>query len=704
MGDLQPKGDYLRMPQVPSPVAPSISPSGVDTPFQSSSGATAEAFGAGIGQAESGLSRSIEGFSDVLSKHAVTLQDRANAASATDLYTQATLEVGNLDAKFGQLEGKARADALPEYQKNILDIQAKYQDKADNVEVRKQFDNDFKRRAAYSIVDESKHAAGAMKQYNIKSQAARITLADQDAAASARDDNRFGLALQEVKQSVDALGRENSWGADEKEVFLRKQVDGLYETRFKAMAITDPFKARELYNRDKDKISGPTQLKIENDINNGVVKAGSRIDAQEIWNKAPPVIEAAKRAISGIESGSAEGNYNSTSVPSKDGDQAYGRYQVMGKNVGPWTEQYYGKKLTPQEFLKNPEAQEKVFEGEFGRLMDKYGPQGAARAWYAGEGGMNNLGATDAYGKLTVADYGSKFAKAFGNTQGDAGVDRLQGALGEAKEYANKRFPDDPGFAALYEDTLTSRIKNLYSTDNQVRKEQRLSRQTTVMSELLPKPDGSVATQLEQLSPAAQQAYNDMEPDQKRRMLKQLDTNAKQDVILTPERYSRFQEAMGKAITNPDEFNSIVPGELDIPRTLQSQIFTKQRQMQGKLADTTKVNTALRAVQPMLNDAGIFASRTDTQKNASYNQFVGAFDAKLKEFEDQYKKFPTEEEQRKIASGLLTETTNNWVFSNSRAFEVPQNFTDEWTPKFQQKYGRKPTQGELFRLYQLSSK
>ncbi len=692
------------MPQVPYRPYAEVTPQGGDTPFQSAAGATPDAFGAQVGQAEQGLGQQIQHFGDVISKHAVTFAERDNQAAATDLYTQASIEVGNLDAKFGSLEGKARADALPEYQKGILDIQEKYRNLAGNVDVQHQFDNDFKRRAAYSIVDESKKAAIAFKQYTNKSQAARITLADQDAAASARDDGRFQLALGEVNASVDALGRENNWGPDEKEVFRRKQIDGLYETRFKAMAITDPFRAKEQYEKSKDQISGPAQIKIEQDINNGIVKAGSRLDAQAIWNKTPPVMEAAKRAISGIESGSPEGNYTTVSAPSKDGDQAYGRYQVMGKNIPAWTEQYYGKKLTPQEFLKNPEAQEAVFEGEFGRLMDKYGPNGAARAWFAGEGGMNNLGATDVYGRLTVKAYGDTFSKAFGNPIAEAGADRLQGALAEAKTYADKRFPDDPGFAALYEDTLTTRLKALYSTDRQVRQEQRLGRQTAVMTELIPKPDGSRVTAIEQLSPQAQQAYFDMEPDQKRRVLRQIDSNAKADVPLTPDRFNKFQEIMGQAITDPDKFLDVIPGEHDLPRTLQGQIFNKQRQMQGKLADTSKINSALRTVAPMLNDAGIYSSRTDTQKNASYNQFVGAFDAKLKEYEDQHKKFPTEEEQRKIASGLLTETTNNWIMPNSRAFEVPADFTKEWTPKFKERFGRNPTAGELYRLYQTSQK
>jgi hypothetical protein len=47
------------------------------------------------------------------------------------------------------------------------------------------------------------------------------------------------------------------------------------------------------------------------------------------------------------------------------GDRAYGKYQVMGNNVGPWTKEVLGKAMTPQEFLANPQAQDQVFAAKF---------------------------------------------------------------------------------------------------------------------------------------------------------------------------------------------------------------------------------------------------------------------------------------------------------------------------------------------------
>lgn len=128
---------------------------------------------------------------------------------------------------------------------------------------------------------------------------------------------------------------------------------------------------------------------------------------------ASPEIEKYATAMkSGLES---HGDYAAVGPATSSGDHAYGAYQVMGANVPSWTAKYYGRSLTAQEFLGNKTAQDLVFSGEFSRLVKLYGPEGAARAWYAGEESMNDLKRTahtptGAPLGMTVGDYGAKFA------------------------------------------------------------------------------------------------------------------------------------------------------------------------------------------------------------------------------------------------------------------------------------------------------
>ncbi len=120
-------------------------------------------------------------------------------------------------------------------------------------------------------------------------------------------------------------------------------------------------------------------------------------------------------AISSIESG---GNYRAVGPATKNGARALGKYQVMDFNVGPWSEEIIGRKVSPQEFIANPEIQDRIFQGKFGQYTQKYGPEGAAKAWFAGEQGMNNPNAKDVLG-TTVAGYAAKFNRAVGSKPTD---------------------------------------------------------------------------------------------------------------------------------------------------------------------------------------------------------------------------------------------------------------------------------------------
>jgi hypothetical protein len=114
------------------------------------------------------------------------------------------------------------------------------------------------------------------------------------------------------------------------------------------------------------------------------------------------------KAISGIESG---GRYDALGPATQGGDRAYGKYQVMGANIPEWSKAALGYAMTPEQFLADPQAQEKIFNHRFGQYVDKYGPTGAAKAWFAGEGGMKNPNASDVYG-TTVQSYADKFNRA----------------------------------------------------------------------------------------------------------------------------------------------------------------------------------------------------------------------------------------------------------------------------------------------------
>ena len=134
-------------------------------------------------------------------------------------------------------------------------------------------------------------------------------------------------------------------------------------------------------------------------------------DAMVALGKRSPYADA----IAAVES-AGSGDYSAIGPITKSGDRAYGRYGVMGANVGPWTEKYLGKRMTPKEFLASPEAQDAVFNGEFGSYVQKYGnPQDAASMWFSGRPMAEAGNASDGYN--TVPQYVDKFTSAMGGPE-----------------------------------------------------------------------------------------------------------------------------------------------------------------------------------------------------------------------------------------------------------------------------------------------
>lgn len=69
---------------------------------------------------------------------------------------------------------------------------------------------------------------------------------------------------------------------------------------------------------------------------------------------------------------------------------ALGAYQILSSNLPEWSQEALGKTVTPQEFLNNPGYQDAVAEKIAGGYFEKYGPQGAASAWYSGDPNLVN--------------------------------------------------------------------------------------------------------------------------------------------------------------------------------------------------------------------------------------------------------------------------------------------------------------------------
>ena len=157
-------------------------------------------------------------------------------------------------------------------------------------------------------------------------------------------------------------------------------------------------------------------------------------------------MDRAKQAIAGIESG---GRYGALGPVTDRGDRAFGKYQVMGANIPSWTKEALGRSMTPAEFLASPEAQERVFETQFGKSVAKYGnPADAASVWFSGRPLAKAGNASDVLG-TTVPQYAQKFMAAYEGGANTPAMMRSPGFASSSGIPANVGLPVAPVMNAL---------------------------------------------------------------------------------------------------------------------------------------------------------------------------------------------------------------------------------------------------------------
>ena len=162
----------------------------------------------------------------------------------------------------------------------------------------------------------------------------------------------------------------------------------------------------------------------------GLVRSGydDGGDVQPVDDSAPQpdTLDRIMKGLGQVESGH---NYRAVGPATRTGDRAYGAYQVMGNNIGPWSQEALGKAMSKDEFLNNDEAQHAVAKHQMQKYYDKYGnADDVASMWFSGHPANGN---TRSDGYNTVPAYLQKFHQAMGAGDGDMPAVNARPASGD---------------------------------------------------------------------------------------------------------------------------------------------------------------------------------------------------------------------------------------------------------------------------------
>jgi len=148
--------------------------------------------------------------------------------------------------------------------------------------------------------------------------------------------------------------------------------------------------------------------------------------------------ELYREGIGGIES-AGSGGYKAVGATDADLGRALGKYQIMEANIPVWSKEVLGRAVSADEFMASEEIQDAIFDGKFGEYVARYGPEGAAQAWFGGPGGVGQTGRTDVHGRLNIGQYGQEFMNNIG--AGDYDLTAATNALRPPETKEEKQEP-----------------------------------------------------------------------------------------------------------------------------------------------------------------------------------------------------------------------------------------------------------------------
>lgn len=288
---------------------------------------TAQTFGAGIGQALTGVGAALERGGDVLASNALRMQTLLNQADADTAATDWVIEQGKLDTEFKVLQGRAKADAYPEYAKNTVALRQKFEDGLKNQEAKRIFRQETRRLAAYSIRNAAQETATGLKQYNTESNIRVKATADLAVQGDPGNQAVFDAALQRTFEANQNEAVNSYWDREQLDLANREAESALLTKRIEALVKVDLEAAVKLAKEQQTKILGNDKNRVETAINTSRQRAGT--ETQMRVQEGEKVLEAdvASRRATGVGLANMDGEKGRTLASTVGGPVRAQKYE-----------------------------------------------------------------------------------------------------------------------------------------------------------------------------------------------------------------------------------------------------------------------------------------------------------------------------------------------------------------------------------------
>ena len=704
------------MAQVPYSPVPDVQEQLQPTPelHVNTPGAT---FGEDVGKAIETLGNTTQNVSSEIFARAQAMQGLKNETDTRRASVNTLQSISDATEKFKTQYGEnAGPEQYQQFMKDVADVREKGRALLTNPDAQKMYDAETFRYVGNAIMAGGNHAAQQLKAtttiVNKAQQQAHIdAIANDPENVKSVKDNIDAAVVGKLQELHDA-GISDTTTVNEEVSKVRsagavKQVTTLIDQGKveQARAI--------LNNYNKDNIirdPGPLQKELnaqEATLGSkhivGGLQSGNNIT---LGQKIVP-IERMKDAISnGIESRGWADPY-AAEGPDVNGDHAYGKYQVMGASLPGFLKQAGLGPMTPQQFLKDHDAQEKVFEAVFGGYMQKYGSANAASvAWFAGEGALvksadGTWGPKAGWGgdgHTSVAGYLAAVNKQlYKNTPQ---TERITTAQGLVKQQS----PDNTLWPDAVENQI--RISDTHQTQmERAAEHERFDGVYKALQEQKGQGGFDMATLMQ--NPNFAKAVKGMSDEDRFKKLPMiLRAAANEDDEVTDQRKLNYQHLIGMGYTQPEKFKDVEPYSVDLRAAERKDIIRKLAQVRaGKVLDDDPAISKVLA-DSTVKQAMAFAGVEKTNLGMTeYNRFTGALADEINQARVSGTKAISHADTVEIAQRLLQDRVvgQNWFGVDQKQKQYAVTPPEDWIlknkPVAERMLKHPPSDDELQRLY-----
>lgn len=279
---------------------PTVSP--IDAPDIRSS-VTAQAFGAGVGNAVAGIGKEIDQLGGVLSENAIKAK-LLEIQADTDIATSAwSIDQSKLDEAYKLLEGKAALDGRDAYVKASQELREKYATSLRNPYARKQFDSDSRRFFSYSIRNSAAHAAQQGKKYTTDANVALMSTAIQNVTGAPTDPSLTADAEETAWKVARTEGISKGWTPEQVEAAASAGISQIWKTKMITLARTDPAGASKMLEENKQKLQPTDAIEVQAKIETG--KQGRLSEGQMAIDSMTKLVESDIKSIEATGSGNS---------------------------------------------------------------------------------------------------------------------------------------------------------------------------------------------------------------------------------------------------------------------------------------------------------------------------------------------------------------------------------------------------------------